>query len=1031
MKKSIISIVILSSVMSSFSQSFNEWQDPSVNQINREPMRASYFAYESEILADCSDKSKSSRFMSLEGKWKFNWVKDADKRPTDFYKEDYNVLGWNDINVPGIWEMQGYGDALYTNSAYLWQNLGKYEAPQVPILDNHVGSYVKDFVIPEEWKGLDIFYHVGSITSNMYLWINGKFVGYSEDSKLEAEFNITKYLKPGLNRIAMQTFRWCDGSYNEDQDFFRLCGIAREVYMYARPKVRLKDVFVKTILDESYYDADLQIEPVFEGKPSKVTYDLTLDGEQIASVSSTASDTQLSMAVKNPLKWSAESPNLYNLRISVYKGDELSEIIDQKVGFRSVELKNGNILVNGQPVLIKGVNRHEIDPDGGYLVSKQRMIQDIEMLKKFNFNAVRTCHYPDSPYWYELCDRYGIYLVDEADIEAHGQEGIADDLRFLPAHQERSGRMQRRDKNHPSVIFWSMGNESGSGINFRTIYKEMKAYDPTRVVQYQRTMNNYEGERYSDVYCDFYIRFHTLEKMLKEPNNKVLDGRPIIQCEYAHAMGNSLGSFDYFWELTRKYPAFQGGFIWDFVDQAVRDYRKGNMIYAYGGDYGKYMVEANNFCANGVMGPDRTPNPHMYEVGYVQQNIHTTLKDSVNCEVAVYNENFFIDLSNYRMRWMLTQNGKAVESGVVDNLDVKPQKTENIRLGASTDYDGELLLNVYYELKKADGILPAGFEVAKDQMLLKPYSEYTSSVSEASKGKVEVIPNTAALMLAGDNFYVYFNKDSGLISDYVVDGRSMLEYRYAIRPSFWRAPTDNDYGAGLQTKFRKWLNPKMNLKEFKSEEQGNNMVVNTIFELPEASAILKIDYVINPDGEIAISQNMKFNGKDDSEIFRFGMEITMPELFDRLEYYGRGPVENYSDRKSGAFIGHYSSMVRDQYFPYIRPQESGNKTDVRWWKVGSISNRGLMFKSDKPFSASALNFLTSDLDDGLNTYAHSHSGELVPRKITNIHIDAVQTGLASEDSWGARPLEKFRLLATGEYNLNFVIIPFYSPGNKW
>lgn len=1033
MKKSFPLFLLLSTlcVNSGFSQSFTEWHDPAVNQINREPMRSSFFAYESNDLANNADQSKSSRFMSLEGKWKFMWVKDADKRPTDFFKEDYNILGWDDISVPGIWEMQGYGDAIYTNSAYEWTTLGDFEPPMLPVLDNNVGSYARDFIIPENWNGMDIFYHVGSITSNMYLWINGKFVGYSEDSKLAAEFNITKYVKPGKNRIAMQTFRWCDGTFTEDQDFFRLRGIARNVYMYARPKVRLADVFVKTILDSDYRDADLQIEPSFTGKPSKVTYELTLDGKSVASTSALTGN--VSIKVSDPLKWSAESPTLYNLRISVYNGDNLSEVVDQKVGFRSVELKNGNILVNGKPVLIKGVDRHEIDPDGGYLVSKERMIQDIELLKKFNFNAVRTCHYPDAPIWYDLCDQYGIYLVDEANIEAHGHEAIADDIRFMPAHKERSSRMQLRDKNHPSVIFWSMGNESGSGINFRTIYNEMKAFDPTRVVQYQRTMGEFEGKRYSDVYCDFYIHFNWLEDVLNSPEKKknILAGRPIIQCEYAHAMGNSMGSFDYYWELTRKYPEFQGGFIWDFVDQGIRDYRNGKMIYAYGGDYGKYFAESNNFCSNGTVNPDRIPNPHMYEVGYVQQNIWTKLKDTANLVLSVYNENFFTDLSNYRLCWSLLQNGKAVESGVVDNIDVKPQQTSEVKLGKVNTYPGEVLLNISYELKKAYGILPAGHTAARQQIVIQNYSDYTASVSN-SEEKLSIRPNKEALMIEGQNFYVYFNKKSGMISDYVVDGRSMLKEGTTIRPSFWRAPTDNDFGSGLQVRMRKWLNPALNLKDFKYEEKDNNIVVNTLYELPDVSATLIIDYVVNGKGEISVSEDMKFKENNDApDMFRFGMEVTMPKIFDRVEYYGRGPEENYCDRNSGSFIGHYTSLVADQYFPYIRPQESGNKTDVRWWKVCSVSNRGLEFTSDKPFSASALNFLMSDLDEGTDKEPHTHSGELVPQDLTNVHIDAAQAGLSCEDCWGALPREQYRLHAKGEYKFNFLIKPVFNLGYKY
>lgn len=1023
----VVALMLISAVAGA--QTFTEWHDPAVNQINRCPMRASFFAFENETVRSAGE---SVRYMSLDGKWKFFWVRDAYDRPVDFFKEDYNVKGWNDINVPGIWEMNGYGEPIYINPGYAWSSVVRPVPPEVPEVENHVGSYVRDIEIPSDWKGMDVFFHVGSVTSNMYLWVNGKFVGYSEDSKLDTEFDVTKFLKPGTNRIAMQVFRWSDGSFTEDQDFFRLSGISRGVYMYARPDARLEDIFIKTELDDDYRDAELVLEPSVSGKVSGVGYSLFLHGKEIAS--KTSSDASaLKIGIENPLKWSAETPVLYDLKIEVFKSGVVSEVIWQKVGFRSVEIKDGNVLVNGKPVLFKGADRHEIDPDGGYHVSYERMLQDIELLKKFNFNAVRTSHYPNNSIWYDLCDQYGIYLVDEANIEAHGmgygKENLGSDERFWPAHSERTSRMQLRDKNHPSVIFWSMGNESGDGINFRKAYRAMKQYDSTRPVQYERAIYDFSGDVYSDIYCPMYDRFESFEKLGAGQRENQRLGRPVIQCEYAHAMGNSLGAFKDYWDIIRKYPCLQGGFIWDFVDQSLRDYRNGRMIYTYGGDYGRYTVDDNNFCSNGLVSPDRVPNPHMYEAGFIQQSIRSSFKDG---KLDIFNENFFIDLSNFYLQWEVLREGESVANGTVWDLEVEPQKTASVALQLPdlSEIKEELLLNVSYKLKKSDGLLSAGHVAARDQFVLKEYDAFSADVLK-TPGSLEIRPNTKAVMVYGDNFHVYVSRSTGLITDYVVDGHSMLEGGYAIRPSFWRAPTDNDFGAGLQIKQRAWLNPVMKLKGVKTEKQDDGIYIGTIYEMPEVSAVLSIEYTIGPSGDIAVRENLKFEGEDNPYFFRFGMEITMPSPFDRLDYYGRGPWENYSDRNNCTFVGRYRAMVKDQYYPYIRPQESGNKTDLRWMKVLSVSKRGLEFRSDSPFSASALNYLTSDLDEGINKDPHTHSGELVPRPFTNIHIDAVQSGLGGEDSWGTVPRARYRLPGKGEYSFNFVIRPLFSPGNLW
>lgn len=1086
MKKIIAALSLCLFAVSAVGQTFTEWQDTKVNQINRAPMRSSFFAYENEKSALQGVKEDSENFLSLHGKWKFQWVKDANNRPTDFYKNDYNANSWGEISVPGIWEMNGYGVPVYINPGYAWSSVvrtkpndspsekgipkpsnpreinsaaggsvsglpgennpkvAQTEVTGIPQVENHVGSYVRSFDVPASWRGKEVYIHFGSVTSNIYLWINGVFVGYSEDSKLGAEFDVTKYLKAGSNRIAFQVFRWSDGTWLEDQDFFRLSGTARETYMYARPTVHLKDLFIKTDLDDQYKDATLTVDASIKGAGSSVKFQL-LDGAQVVAEKMLKADkngeVKASMALEDPKKWNAETPNLYTLVSTVYNSKgEPTEVVPQKVGVREVEIKNSQVLVNGQPVLFKGADRHEIDPDGGYLISRERMLEDVMLFKKFNLNAVRTSHYPNDPYFYELCDKYGLYMVDEANIEAHGMgygpANLGSDVRFDKAHLERTNRMQLRDKNHPSIIFWSMGNESGDGANFKAAYKAMKEFDPTRPVQYERALWDKNGNDYSDVWCPMYTRYAELEMLgnLQGEGSRRVNGyhkegegapRPVILCEYAHAMGNSMGGFKEYWDLFRKYPNLQGGFIWDFVDQSLRDYRNGKMIYTYGGDYGRYTVDDFNFCSNGLVSPDRVPNPHMYEVGYIQQNIWATPVDMQKGIIEVYNENFFTNLNNYAMYWQLVCDGVTIQSGVDEGLSVKPQQRAQVVVPYTLPVaaDGEMLLNIQFKLKTADGILPAGHTAAYEQIVIAPYKAYTADVREV-KGAVGIRPNTRAVMVVGENFEVFVSRSSGLITDYTVDGRSMLEAGFAIRPTFWRAGTDNDFGANLQNRMRAWLDPKMVTKSVQAQIENGVAVVTSLIEMPELFATLTLRYTINAGGEIGVQQSMTVDKSKEKMpyLFRFGMEVTMPGIYDRVSFYGRGPEESYADRKNGAKIGVYDQLVADQYYPYIRPQESGNKSDLRWFKVLTPGKKGLEFLSDSTFQASALPYLTSDLDSGVDKSGHRHSGELEPRDLTNIHIDGAQSGLACEDSWGAVPRPEYRL-PYGDYSFNFVIRP--------
>ncbi|MBU3838860.1 MAG: DUF4981 domain-containing protein [Candidatus Phocaeicola faecigallinarum] len=1009
-------------------QTFKEWQDPQVNEINRAPMHSTFFAYEDLESASVSVKEKSANYMTLNGTWKFFWVANADERPTDFYRIGYNDKGWDDMQVPAVWELNGYGDPIYVNVGYAWRNQYKNNPPYVPVEKNHVGSYRKEIIVPADWKGKDIIAHFGSVTSNMYLWINGKFVGYSEDSKLEAEFDVTKYLKPGEeNLIAFQVFRWCDGTYLEDQDFFRYSGVGRDCYLYARNKNRIDDIRITPDLDSNYKDGKLDVELKLKGN-NKVKLEL-LDacGNVVAEKEVKGSgNVNTDLQLENPVKWTAETPYLYTLRASVSKGSVITEVVPVNVGFRKIEIKNAQILVNGQPVLFKGANRHEMDPDGGYVVSRERMLQDIQIMKKFNINAVRTCHYPDDAYWYELCDKYGIYMVAEANIESHGmgygESTLAKNKKYAKAHMERNIRNVQRNFNHPSIIFWSLGNEAGYGPNFEAAYDWIKAEDPSRAVQYEQAGKT--GK--TDIFCPMYYRYKGCEEYSKDANSE----KPLIQCEYAHAMGNSEGGFKEYWDLVRKYPKYQGGFIWDFVDQSCRwTGENGKMIYAYGGDFNRFDASDNNFCDNGLISPDRVPNPHMYEVGYFYQNIWTTPADLSKGELNIYNENFFTDLSSYRMEWQLLKDGNIVRSGILDNLKVEPQQIAKVKLDlGETDNTGEWLLNVSYVQKITEHLLPAGHVVARNQIVVRPYEAPEMQIANVAQSNIKVSQpvvndeNSNCLEISVESFNILFNKSNGFMDYYEVNGTAMIKEGAQLTPNFWRAPTDNDYGAGLQKKNAVWRNPEMKLLSLNHDVVDGMVVVSAEYEMKSVSAKLNIEYTVNNVGAVKVTQKMiSDKSAKVADMFRFGMQLVMPESFEKIIYYGRGPIENYSDRNHSADLGIYNQTVTEQFYPYIRPQENGTKTDIRWWKLLNNEGKGLIFVSESPFSASALHYTIESLDDG-EQKDQRHSFEVEPSPLTNFLIDKAQQGLACEDSWGAIPLPQYRL-PYGDYEFTFIMTP--------
>lgn len=1028
MKKQLLTCCLVLLGLATSQAQNNEWRDPEVNSVNRAPMHTNYFAYASADEASKGIKESSENFMTLNGTWKFNWVRNAEARPTDFYQISFNDKGWNNMQVPAVWELNGYGDPIYVNVGYAWRSQYKNNPPNVPAEDNHVGSYRREIVVPAGWNGKEIIAHFGSVTSNMYLWVNGRYVGYSEDSKLEAEFNLTNYLKPGKNLIAFQVFRWCDGTYLEDQDFFRYTGVGRDCYLYARNKKHIQDIRVTPDLDSQYKDGSLNVAVELT---SNGVVDLNLtdaQGKSIATASLKGSgklNTDLSVA--DPAKWTAETPNLYTLTATLKDGDKVIEMIPIKVGFRKIELKGGQILVNGQPVLFKGADRHEIDPDGGYVVSRERMIQDIQAMKKLNINAIRTCHYPDDNTWYDLCDQYGIYLVAEANVESHGMgygnETLAKNPSYAKAHMERNQRNVQRSYNHPSIIFWSLGNEAGMGPNFEKCYTWIKNEDKTRAVQYEQAGTS----EFTDIFCPMYMDYNASEKYCQGSIEK-----PLIQCEYAHAMGNSQGGFKEYWDLIRKYPKYQGGFIWDFVDQANHWKNKdGVAIYGYGGDFNKYDASDNNFNNNGLISPDRTLNPHAYEVAYFYQSIWTTPADLGKGMITIYNENFFRDLSAYYMEWQLLGNGEALQSGIVYDLNVAPQQTVSIQLPFNIEKIcscKELLLNVSYKLKAAETLLPAGQTVAYDQINIREYKAPALELKNATASNI-VIPapilkenDRNYLIVSGENFTIEFDKHSGYLCRYDVDGMQMMEPGSELTPNFWRAPTDNDFGAGLQHKYAVWKNPGLKLTSLKQRIENEQAIIDAEYDMKAVGGKLSLNYIINNKGEVKVTQKMT-TGTDQKApgLFRFGMQLQMPVNFNEVEYYGRGPIENYSDRNQSALVGKYRQTVEEQFYPYIRPQETGNKTDIRWWRLLNISGNGLQFVGDAPFSASALNYTIASLDDGANK-DQRHSPEVEKANFTNFCIDKVQMGLACVNSWGAMPLEKYRI-PYQNYEFSFIMTP--------
>lgn len=1010
-------LALLSMSSGALAQSESRWQNVNINQQNREPRRANFFAFENLEKAQSFDKKKSANYLSMEGMWKFNFVKDHNKRPANFFALKYDDSQWKDFPVPGLFELNGYGDATYKNIGYAWATQFDPNPPYISELNNYTGSYRRTFELPKDWKGKDVYFHVGSATSNLTLWVNGKYVGYSEDSKVAAEFNISKYLKPGKNLIAMQVMRWCDGSYFEDQDFWRFTGIAREVYLYARPKLHAADIRLNAALENNYQDGVLNYKVSLKGGKTDVAITLCdKDGKQIAQ----ATGAQGVIKVPKVNAWTAETPYLYKAYITLKNKQGAAEVIPQKVGFRNVEIKNAQLLVNGQPVLVKGADRHEMDPDGGYVVSLERMIQDIKIMKQLNINAVRTSHYPCDPRWYDLCDEYGIYITAEANLESHGmgyeEKSLAKFPEYIVPHIERNEGNVKPLINHPSVIVWSLGNESGYGVNFEKAYDWVKACDKTRPAQYER--GGYDSK--TDIYCPMYIGYEESESYCKSNGTK-----PYIQCEYAHAMGNSEGGFKEYWDLIRKYPKYQGGYIWDFVDQGLRDKSPvtGKEIFTYGGDYGRYPGSDYNFNCNGIIAPNRRLNPHAYEIQYVLQNVWIKDFDAENGSFNVYNENFFKNIDDLSLTATLFANGvKLTTVAIPDTKGIAPQATKLVKSEAlksaiekaeAEHATEEITINFAFASDGSQPLVDKGQVMARQQIVLNGY-EFDKVDATANTGsKIEVEETNSYVKVSAERMSVTIGKKTGMIDYLDVDGEPMLKFRESMTPEFWRAPTDNDYGASLQKKMRVWKNPQMNLKSFDKSESKDSVVLTANFEMPEVKAELMLRYRINAAGEVTVTEKMTTDKEAKvADLFRYGMQLQMPSSFSKLEYYGRGPEENYIDRHSSSFIGKYEANVKDEYYPYVRPQESGNHTDIRYFSIfNPTTGKGITFEGYAPMECSAIPYLVEDLDAGIEK-EHAwgqHSGDLVEKGLVQLHIQQRQFGLGCIDSWGASPMEKYRM----------------------
>ncbi len=1022
------------------------WEDPEIVQVNKEAPRAHYIPYATAEQAIADEKWASPNLFSLNGTWQFHLSQNPGERPFWFFKNDYDTRDWDEIKVPANWEVEGFDYPIYTNVKYP-------HAKTPPLIQDHynpVGSYKRTFTIPSDWKEKDVILHFGAVSSAMNVWVNEEFVGYSEDSKTPAEFNITSKLKGGENTLAVEIFRWSDASYLEDQDFWRLSGMTRDVFLMARNKQNIHDFRVTAGLDENYQhgtfaldvelinssDAAQQVTlqaELFDGTTSVQSFEKAIE---LANPSESVSFEETFPDVK---KWSAEHPNLYLLLLTLKdEAGNTIEVLRQDVGFRTVEIKNAQLMVNGKPIYVKGVNLHEHHDVNGHVVDKETMLKDIETMKKHNINTVRTSHYPQPELWYKLCNQYGLYLIDEANIESHGmgygEESLAKDPVWGTAHLDRTKNMFERDKNQPSVIIWSLGNEAGNGVNFLATYNYLKEQDATRPVQYEQA----HGGENTDINCPMYARIETMENYAKSNPSK-----PMIQCEYAHAMGNSVGNLQDYWNVIEKYDVLQGGCIWDWVDQGLlTTNEEGEEFWAYGGDFGPDTVPSDgNFCNNGLVDPDRDVKPHLLEVKKVYQNIGFTAINLKKGVVEIENKHAFTNLSELDISWRISADGQTIKEGKLVNFELTPGAKLQVDLDYSIDPapGTEYFLNFSAKTKEANGLVPANYELAAEQMKL-PFESAALKANVAQFSALKANETDSEITIQGEGFSLTFNKEAGVLSSFQAGETELL--KEGPIPNFWRAPIDNDFGNGLHKRSRVWrkAGENRNVNSVKlTKEAANQLVVDFKFDLTneqgEKIADYSSSYTIYGSGDVVVSNQFKMTKDELPEIVRMGMNLQMPRQFDQMIWFGRGPHESYWDRKTSAFVDKYSGSVADQYWPYLRPQENGNKTDVRWMTITNEAGNGLLFVGQPFLSVSAHHNIMEDFEspertdgrqeDGVRP-VHRHIDDVKPRDLTSVNIDYKQMGVGGDNSWGAWTHDQYRLTQKS-YSYSFRMRPV-TPG---
>lgn len=984
------------------------WQDPTVNGINREPMHAHFVTYSNEKVA-LANSQLSNRRISLDGTWKFFFSKNINACPKEFYKMGYSVKGWKDIRVPGSWELQAFDAPIYTDVRYPFPA----NPPFVPQDYNPVGAYVREFDVPSSFKGMDIFLDFEGVESAYYFWINGKLVGYSEDSRLPSHFNVTPYLKAGKNKLAVQVFRYSDGSYLEGQDYWKYSGIERSVYLIARPQARVTDFKLVAGLTNKYKDGSFKLDVSVNPSALKGEHRLelkVLDGartiyEQARSLNA-EKDTLLSLnnVFANVHPWSAETPKLYTLVVKMLdKQGRETEAFVHRFGFREVEMRNGQLLINNVPVRFKGVNRQEFDTHNGRTITVESMIQDIKLMKQFNINAMRCSHYPNRPEWYELCDKYGLYLIDEANLESHGMEDHPDGNGALAKYPEWEGalmermtRMVKRDRNFTAIVTWSMGNESGYGKHFETLYHWTKKFDPTRPVQYEGSGK----EGVSDIYCPMYARIWALREFVNQRRP-----RPLIMCEYAHSMGNSTGNLQDYWDLIYKYDQLQGGFIWDWVDQSFdKKDVKGRRIAAYGGDMGFVGIpNDSNFCTNGLVAADRSLHPHIWEVKKVYQYVYTEPVGFSAHRLMVANRHDFITLADFYLRWTVEANGRVVQTGVMDFPEIKARSVGYVDLPMKqiTPDGSEYFLKVETLTRKADECREKDFVVAIDQWKL-PIDEPKRATKKV-EGTLTSTRSADAIVVKGKDFSVQFATFNGTMSSLKYAGKEMI--MEGLQPNFWRGLTDNDVPNGTPTRCATWkdIAKKMNLQNIQLVEGENHtqVEVKTSYSLPEQDCTIDLKYIILASGAIKVDMSFTPGEKVLPEMPRFGLRMIMPKEYEQMSWLGRGPQENYADRKSGSLIGLYEGTVWQQFHPYVRAQETGNKCDVRWMSFCNTQGEGLLIKGMQPLSMSAWNFPQEDIEYRPFAVERRHGGSIEKKEMVWVNVDLLQMGVGGDTSWGA------------------------------